>query len=1536
LPATIIIVDTQINKQEEPMTVITLVPKKTISAVLLVVSLLFLSSSPALAQSSTTVGATGDFLDTFATAEFPGAYGDILDYLAKKAEGAPDPVKVIYEDLDKYNKWVGRISAGVDILGKAGIGEYSEAAISAAMLGITEYAGSEAGKAMLAVVGLSTVSVNVAIAAVQVYRASVAELEKQTIGRQLESLYGKIESDPVLKNRNRTLGQGDPIPVNQANIDYMWKKVMADTGTWRELFKVYVTNELQKDWPEPSTWEKWTLSSDLLEEDLLLKQKDEYKSYIAGLLSQLNRTAKVGEQQVLARQALLELQRKAGSLPDLATMLGKFNEARKRLPAAAELGNKCATYVQNAINIKSINSLEDLMSQCKGFAENVLRYIPEKGTYAAERKRIFDQLKKCYELAKSNVPQVAALQKQDLEKKAQSVPTPSGGYRYDAQRFPFTLEFSQVKDQVLAAFQKGQPELDKLIEGMSREYYDKSVAKYDELQNRTNADYRKTREPLYRIVFLGSILEANEAQDKVNGLDAAYKSFTEKMDAYRAIDSTALNSLMFQVNEYVDTLGRVARLDAEKTNPRPIWDKINTAKGKKDAVLQAVAGIEKLPADTGYAGLLKLTFPKPGSAEYGAKPYLAPYLDYVNKLALNVRYRVTYYEGGGSSYGGEGRVGEVNGLIQQIDATIGSIDESGKLNADVKEIEDSITGFRNTVKTAMLRQDDKTRLEKEVQGMDASVKELKDFLGKTSGYRSMCTTKRTKYLTDINNIETDMGYLAQLKIMLEKTGDILDGLGNKYRREPAGSYGVGAGGFVFKENTGTGCEALLTKPSIMSKAEADKAVSSTIAEVERTGIFKTDKTYNMGIEQYAKKLATDYFAYGTLTPEHYIFVQIPGGLCFFYTKDHFEDLASKINALPVEWSDAALKGKLDGIASDSMVARFLVGLNPSNSLDKINTKGLLDVADRSWDGDVKQSIRKFVNAINGKVDAFRHYAVVEAQMNALLAKLMAVESPAQGKTDAALWKKVTDMEPEILAFEKSVVADSVLTAENKTSLKASIDSMKSRISMAKMQPQIIKGPMTTGGQMVPGQTGGAAGPGGMMPGTQGAGPTGAQGGMPAGAPQTPTGGAMAGPIAGQTSGGQQMAGGMPQMAAGSGPQGGGGPVQPPAGMSQATAPQASSPAPMAAGPQASGQSGGQAGTGPMTGTLQMPTQPGGGPGSGAPSGMSGQPAGAPMPGGQQSGPGPMAAAPGGAAGVQPQMSAQSGGPTAAMPQMPGGQPGTPSQPPSGVPSGGAPTAPTQPQASGPMAGASGGPQMPSGGPGTGAQPGSQMPAGQIFGQPSGGIGSMAGGALSQGIQTPQQGGGTMGYPSQQPSGQMAGAGSTPIGGTQTRSPMQMPSAGGQTGGPPSQAPQAAGPMMASMPAAPPKQAAQSVDYTPKIKDLYSEFGRAFNGKDLTGVTGCLSRDWQANDGTSLATLKTGLEKAFKTFDEVKLNVQNLKIEKSADGKYKATYSATVSGLIRKTNTKPEERSNVSDEVSIDQAGKPRIAKTLAGRFWPKQ
>lgn len=126
---------------------------------------------------------------------------------------------------------------------------------------------------------------------------------------------------------------------------------------------------------------------------------------------------------------------------------------------------------------------------------------------------------------------------------------------------------------------------------------------------------------------------------------------------------------------------------------------------------------------------------------------------------------------------------------------------------------------------------------------------------------------------------------------------------------------------------------------------------------------------------------------------------------------------------------------------------------------------------------------------------------------------------------------------------------------------------------------------------------------------------------------------------------------------------------------------------------------------------------------------------------------------------------------------------------------------------------------------------------------------------------------------------------------------------------------------------------KAVENVGLVKDLYARFKQAYEGKNDSLVMSMISDQWQAGDGASLSDLQVNLRRSFKTFDEIRYNIQNLTVTPAQDGSYRITYDVTITSRIYKRNLKHEEKSSIHEEVLIDRSGKPKISKTLGGRFW---
>ncbi len=118
-----------------------------------------------------------------------------------------------------------------------------------------------------------------------------------------------------------------------------------------------------------------------------------------------------------------------------------------------------------------------------------------------------------------------------------------------------------------------------------------------------------------------------------------------------------------------------------------------------------------------------------------------------------------------------------------------------------------------------------------------------------------------------------------------------------------------------------------------------------------------------------------------------------------------------------------------------------------------------------------------------------------------------------------------------------------------------------------------------------------------------------------------------------------------------------------------------------------------------------------------------------------------------------------------------------------------------------------------------------------------------------------------------------------------------------------------------------------------VKDFYVRFKEAYEERNDSRVISMISDQWQAGDGTTLSDLQMTLRRTFKTFDEIRYNVQNLSVTPLQGDRYSVSYDVTITSRIYKRNLRHEEKSSINEEVTIEKSGKAKISRTLGGRFW---
>lgn len=118
-----------------------------------------------------------------------------------------------------------------------------------------------------------------------------------------------------------------------------------------------------------------------------------------------------------------------------------------------------------------------------------------------------------------------------------------------------------------------------------------------------------------------------------------------------------------------------------------------------------------------------------------------------------------------------------------------------------------------------------------------------------------------------------------------------------------------------------------------------------------------------------------------------------------------------------------------------------------------------------------------------------------------------------------------------------------------------------------------------------------------------------------------------------------------------------------------------------------------------------------------------------------------------------------------------------------------------------------------------------------------------------------------------------------------------------------------------------------------ITQLYVRFAQEYSNKNLSGLMSLLSDEWMSSgDGTTLMDLENTLSNSFSIFNEITCEIGSLYITSSGNNLYTVTYTITIQGINYENDIKHIEKSTVTEEVSIID-GKPKILKTLNGKFW---
>lgn len=1001
---------------------------------LTVLTCLVLTTAKASAQ------APGPF-EQVVTTSFPAAYGELLNiYGESLGKGAPAAAKEISDKLNFYNQAIGRISGALDIGGKLYLGENQEAAISAGLLIIGEVAGSEAGKAYLGAMGLTTLPVTTLITAYQVYQVSASELKKSTVGLKLESLYGMIESDPKLKSRNRDVGVGDPIPVTPEALEYLWRKVLLE-DRWRDLFKTYVVEELGKDdWPETGIWSRWNLPGNVLEESEMYQRRDEFKSYIAGLLSYLNLAAKVREQQYVMRKYADELKQKSSGLSS-ASVLEKYMSAVGKLPEVREFVKNCPARIQQGVNGNDLSPLIQVVNNSKRYAVDVMAWIPATGKLGTERNSLLEDLRKYHDQAWTAREFLQEKRKREELRKAEN----SKVTVWRASSYGFSLSFADVQGAIKEEFQRtgaidaSQKRIAEQTKIMKKHYDDQVAvarAEFDQAQQMRPPPPERSKDAL--------------------------EQFGLQLSAYRNIDQQLLNDLNEEIGTYVDTLKSQAKLDEEQ-----IWDLsrqidaliqlFQTTRWRPGSANRGIIEVEETLAgycgdfpSTGYVGLVRLQFPQ-GAFQSGADvgSFTGRHGSYLQSLSQRISEEAMYipFCGGKAS---------LSSLISGIDGMIALVDSLAERKGEITVLEEKVLELETLLEERTWSSNQRLmeyRAKYLNENQRPFTKKLREMLNKAVSLKDPALTAQQRYQTDLANMENDQAYLSQLRMTLGQLGPVLKEFVSHY---PGVSINGSNGTFVLRPEVAAAykagkCSALIGRQVFMTATDIRQARQQLDRSLAENRLTWMDQKYNLGLQDFVNMYIADRTGLVRMVvPEHYTFIERQGE-CRIITKDYFDKIKpelekiDKVNIFFERNMEKAVRGDYLGLLSIPSLGQQVNGVTidlanyPDNGLTFLR-----EVAANCWEDQTRASILGVVNLFADKLAAFRQWRDAEAyfermrqHFSEVVGNLSSLEYDAvaaynKDMYDPAvitLYKQAAAKEPAIMGFLASAVSDAKLSPD---------------------------------------------------------------------------------------------------------------------------------------------------------------------------------------------------------------------------------------------------------------------------------------------------------------------------------------------------------------------------------------------------------------------------------------------------------------------------------------------------------------------------
>ncbi|MDZ4201318.1 MAG: hypothetical protein U1C96_04130 [Gallionella sp.] len=515
-------------------------------------------------------------LDNYLLPIYPTVYGEIINALP------PGDVANISTAL-RGVEFFGYLKSMGDVANALDAGDKPEAAMETASTlakGAISYAQYQ-GVKNIAVMGSSVgmLPLTALVTAIDIARSSHKAVAASRIALDLERLYGSVEYDSEIRDSNRKLGEGDPIKVNPQTIERLWRKIIYDEK-WAALFKTYVVNELNQDWPEPTLWERISIPSDVLRDAKLMEEQTRLKSHIASLLIELNKVAKKQEDRVVLAQRLRELSATALKVDPalLREAISKYHYAVGMLPGvsayAADLPKKIDGYAKT-IETGSATAIGEMRQEIMVEASLIVQYAkiiraipPQDSRAGGERAVVFRSLSESHARLRALLD--GSSQSLINAKLVEDTKTLNvAGTEFVFKRYPVEKTFDDYARDFRDAVRNGTPQAAALVDAArlsirqemekSKEQYGKDYADNNRLYLDKLADIDARLKALSeQLAATTDLVQQGQLRNAILNLQKVRADLRNRWEKYRelflltsGIDKTLLTDTLDEIDQFV-------------------------------------------------------------------------------------------------------------------------------------------------------------------------------------------------------------------------------------------------------------------------------------------------------------------------------------------------------------------------------------------------------------------------------------------------------------------------------------------------------------------------------------------------------------------------------------------------------------------------------------------------------------------------------------------------------------------------------------------------------------------------------------------------------------------------------------------------------------------------------------------------------------------------------------------------------------------------------------------------------------------------